>query len=132
MTAQTPTKGLGGRRLKSWELAAQNPVDIHNNLSDFLKHVESDPIGPGLAAVAKQPTQMYSDNYNEARQFTHSLQKRFQTECDGYDTAITQFIGDLAMGLQSRVKSLEKGKPIPEDWPQQMEDVSNFTPCLML
>ncbi|ESZ98959.1 hypothetical protein SBOR_0617 [Sclerotinia borealis F-4128] len=121
----TPTKGLGGRKLKSWELAAQNPVDIHQNMNDFLKHIEHEPIGPGLAAIAKQLTSMYESNDNDARQFTHDLQRRFQKECDGYETDTSKFIGDLALGLQTRIQSLEKGKPIPEDWPQQMEDWHN-------
>ncbi|KAI9648638.1 hypothetical protein NHQ30_003276 [Ciborinia camelliae] len=121
----TPTKGMGGRKLKSWEVAAQNPVDINNNMQDFLKHIEKESIGPGLAAVSKQLTQMYEANDNNARQFTHALQKRFQKECDGYDTDTSGFIGDLALGLQLRLESLEKGKPIPEDWPRQMEDWHN-------
>ncbi|QSZ29486.1 hypothetical protein DSL72_004000 [Monilinia vaccinii-corymbosi] len=123
--SNTPAKGMGGRRLKSWEVAAQNPVDIHEKMSDFLKHIEDEAIGRGLAAVAKQLAEMYEANDNEARHFTHLLQRRFQKECDEYDTDTAQFIGDLALGLQTRIASLDKGQPIPEDWPQQMEDWHN-------
>lgn len=118
---------MGGRKLKAWEIAAQNPVDINKNMNDFLEHIKNEPLGPGLAAIAAQLTEMYEANDNEARQFTHNLQKKFQKECDGYQTDTAKFIEDLAMGLQTRIKSLEKGKPIPEDWPQQMEDARNLS-----
>ncbi|KAF7910599.1 uncharacterized protein EAF01_002110 [Botrytis porri] len=124
-TAPTTAKGIGGRKLKAWELALQTPVDIHSNMSDFLAHIENEPLGPSLAAIANQLTQMYEANDNDARQFTHNLQKRFQKECDGYDTDIAKFVGDLALGLQSRIESLDKTMPIPEDWPGQMEDWHN-------
>ncbi|RAL67853.1 hypothetical protein DID88_008579 [Monilinia fructigena] len=123
--SNTPTKGMGGRKLKAWEVAAQNPVDINKNMNDFLKHIENEAIGPGLTAVAKQLAEMYEANDNEARHFTHTLQKRFQKECDGYDADTAKFMADLALGLQTRIASLEKGMPIPEDWPQQMEDWHN-------
>ncbi|KAF7852547.1 hypothetical protein EAF04_010948 [Stromatinia cepivora] len=121
----TPTKGMDGRKLKAWELGAQDPVDINKNMNDFLKHIEDEPLGPGLTAIANQLSQMYEANDNDARHFTHTLQRKFQKECDGYDTDTAKFIGELALGLQTRIESLEKGKPIPEDWAQQMEDWHN-------
>lgn len=124
--APTPAKGIGGRKLKSWELPIQNPADIYSNMSDFLAHIENEPLGPGLATIANQLTQMYEANDNDARHFTHNLQKRFQKECDGYDTDTAKFIEDLALGLQTRIASLDKTMPIPEDWPRQMEDVGSF------
>ncbi|EMR86217.1 hypothetical protein BcDW1_5141 [Botrytis cinerea BcDW1] len=123
--APTPAKGIGGRKLKSWELPIQNPADIYSNMSDFLAHIENEPLGPGLATIANQLTQMYEANDNDARHFTHNLQKRFQKECDGYDTDTAKFIEDLALGLQTRIASLDKTMPIPEDWPRQMEDWHN-------
>ncbi|KAA8575566.1 hypothetical protein EYC84_004705 [Monilinia fructicola] len=125
--SNTPKKGMGGRKLKAWEMAAQSPVNINKNMKDFLKHVENEAIGPGLAAIAKQLAEMYEANDTEARHFTHNLQKRFQKECDGYDTETAEFMAELASGLQTRIASLEKGMPIPEDWPQQMEDVSSLS-----
>ncbi|KAJ8066522.1 hypothetical protein OCU04_005580 [Sclerotinia nivalis] len=121
----TPIKGTSGRKLKVWEIGAQAPFDINKNMNDFLKHIEDEPLGPGLTAIADQLSQMYEANDNEARQFTHTLQRRFQKECDGYDTDTAKFMEELASGLQARIGSLEKGKPIPEDWAQQMEDWHN-------
>ncbi|KAK6612970.1 hypothetical protein H4I95_01314 [Botrytis cinerea] len=123
--APTPAKGIGGRKLKSWELPIQNPADIYSNMSDFLAYIENEPLGPCLATIANQLTQMYEANDNDARHFTHNLQKRFQKECDGYDTDTAKFIEDLALGLQTRIASLDKTMPIPEDWPRQMEDWHN-------
>ncbi|KAF7961137.1 hypothetical protein EAE96_000804 [Botrytis aclada] len=123
--ASTPAKGMGGRKLKAWERAIQTPVDIHSNMSDFLTHIENEPFGPSLAAIAKQLTQMYEANDNDARHFTHSLQKKLQKESDGYDTDTAKFMGDLALGLQARIESLDKTMPIPEDWPRQMEEWHN-------
>ncbi|TGO68029.1 hypothetical protein BOTNAR_0031g00140 [Botryotinia narcissicola] len=111
--AITPAKGMGGRKLKSWELAIQTPVDIHSNMSDFLAHIADEPLGPGLAAIANQLSQMYEANDNDARHFTHTLQRRFQKECDGYETDTARFIEDLALGLQTRIESLDKTMPIP-------------------
>lgn len=123
-TTNTPTKGLGGRTLKSWELAALNPVDIHNVMSDFLKHIEKEAIGSPLAAIAKHLRESYEKNDNDARQFCHGLQKRFQKELEVYDTEIGKFFRELALGFQSRAASLEKGQPIPDDFAPQMETVS--------